>query len=160
VVQGLCAALADPAEPVRLAAAQSLSELKTQEAGQLILPWASHADAFVRASALRALRELRLEDAAVPALQALADVDAGVRREAVGILGWLKHAPALPALAQLAANEPDTDVRRAAIGALGLARDARVLPALIGALADEAWQVREEAATTLGKVGQLKRARP
>ena len=102
MVQALCAALADVAEPVRLAAAQSLSELKSLEAGTLILPWASHADAFVRASALRALRELRLEDAAGPALLALDDADASVRREAVGILGWLKHAPALPALARLA----------------------------------------------------------
>ncbi|WP_312155418.1 HEAT repeat domain-containing protein, partial [Pseudomonas sp.] len=71
VVQALCAALADSAEPVRLAAAQSLSELKSMEAGLLILPWVNHADAFVRASALRALRELRLEDAAGPALLAL-----------------------------------------------------------------------------------------
>jgi HEAT repeat protein len=44
-------------------------------------------------------------------------------------------------------------VRRAATGALGLAIDARVLPALRLALQDAAWQVREEAATTLGKVG-------
>src|SRR5262245_24385381 len=50
VVQALCAALADSAEPVRLAAAQSLSELKSLEAGQLILPWLNHAQAFVRAS--------------------------------------------------------------------------------------------------------------
>ncbi|EKT4465446.1 HEAT repeat domain-containing protein [Pseudomonas putida] len=153
VVQALCAALADTAEPVRQAAAQSLSELKSLETGLLILPWAEHADGFVRASALRALRELRLEEAAAPALRALDDVEAAVRREAVGILGWLKHAPALPALARLATEEMDTEVRRAAIGALGLARDAGVLPALVMALRDEAWQVREEAATTLGKVG-------
>lgn len=154
VVQALCAALADTAEPVRQAAAQSLSELKSLEAGQLILPWTHHAEPFVRASALRALRELRLEDAAAPALLALTDDAAAVRREAVGILGWLKHQPALPALARMAETEPDTDVRRAAIGALGLARDSSVLPALMAALNDAAWQVREEAATTLGKVGQ------
>ncbi|WP_312935806.1 HEAT repeat domain-containing protein, partial [Pseudomonas sp.] len=93
VVEALCAALADSQEPVRLAAAQSLSELKSLSAGRLILPWVRHADGFVRASALRALRELRLPEAAGPALHALNDSDAAVRREAVGILGWLRHTP-------------------------------------------------------------------
>ncbi|WP_024767014.1 HEAT repeat domain-containing protein, partial [Pseudomonas nitroreducens] len=60
VVDALCQALADRAEDVREAAAQSLSELKTAEAGVRLLPWAAHSEIFVRRSALRALRELRL----------------------------------------------------------------------------------------------------
>lgn len=153
VVQVLCEALTDPAHAVKDAAAQSLSVLKTQEAGEVILPWAAHANATVRIAAFRALRELRLPAAAPAAVIALNDEDASVRREAVGVLGWLKQTEALDALARLASEDPDTDVRRAATGALGLAIDARVLPALRLALQDAAWQVREEAATTLGKVG-------
>jgi HEAT repeat protein len=153
VVQALCQALTDNTEAVREAAAQSLSVLKTQEAGEVILPWAGHANATVRIAAFRALRELRLPAAAPAAVIALNDEDASVRREAVGVLGWLKQTEALDALARLASEDPDTDVRRAATGALGLAIDARVLPALRLALQDAAWQVREEAATTLGKVG-------
>ena len=155
VVNALCQALTDEAAAVRDAAAQSLSVLKTHEAGLLLLPWTDHADISVRSAILRALRELRLDAAAPAALLALADDDAGIRREAVGVLGWLKHLPALDALATLASHDPDTEVRRAATGALGLASDEQVLPALYQALRDPAWQVREEAATTLGKVGSV-----
>lgn len=153
VVQALCEALTDTEYAVRDAAAQSLSVLKTTEAGRVLLPWTGHPDVSVRTAIFRALRELRLEAAAPAALLALVDADAGVRREAVGVLGWLKHLPALEALAALASSDPDTEVRRAATGALGLASDDLVLPALHQALLDPAWQVREEAATTLGKVG-------
>ncbi|MEG6992752.1 HEAT repeat domain-containing protein, partial [Pseudomonas aeruginosa] len=91
VVDALCAALADPVPAVADAAAQSLGELKEPAAGRRLLPWLGHADAFVRASVLRALRELRLEESAVPALAALGDPQAAVRREAVAVLGWLRH---------------------------------------------------------------------
>lgn len=157
VVEALADALADEAE-VREAAAQSLAELKDAEAGARLVPRVGHADGFVSAAALRALKELRVPAAAVPATAALAHVDPAVRREAVGVLGWLKHAAALPALARLAIGDEDAEVRRAAAGALGLAAagDApSVLPALCAALRDPAWQVREEAATTLGKLGQI-----
>ncbi|WP_223545100.1 HEAT repeat domain-containing protein [Pseudomonas sp. A-B-19] len=153
VVEALCQALTDPSPAVQAAAAQSLSLLKSEAAGQVILPWTGHADSGVRVAAFRALRELRCPDAAEAAARALIDESASVRREAVGVLGWLKQLDALPALARLASADPDTEVRRAATGALGLASDAQVLPALRQALRDAAWQVREEAATTLGKVG-------
>jgi HEAT repeat protein len=153
VVAALCQALTDPSPAVQGAAAQSLSLLKSEAAGRVILPWTGHADINVRIAAFRALRELRFPDAADVAIVALTDADAGVRREAVGVLGWLKQLDALPALARLASDDPDTEVRRAATGALGLASDDQVLPALRQALQDHAWQVREEAATTLGKVG-------
>ncbi|MFF7709011.1 HEAT repeat domain-containing protein [Pseudomonas sp. NPDC007930] len=153
VVQALCEALADRERAVGEAAAQSLAQLKSSEAGALLLPWAHHSEAFVRVSALRALRELRLPASAEVALAALADPAAAIRREAVGILGWLHHTPAVPALAQRLAEDEDDQVRRAAAGALGFAAQPAVVQALQGALGDPAWAVREEAATTLGKVG-------
>ncbi|WP_280152038.1 HEAT repeat domain-containing protein [Piscinibacter sp. XHJ-5] len=156
VVDALADALAD--EPgVREAAAQALAELKDAAAGSRLVHRVGHEDGFVCAAVLRALKELRIAAAAGPATAALAHADAAVRREAVGVLGWLRHAPALPELAHLAQGDGDAEVRRAATGSLGLAdpdRAASVLPALCAALRDAAWQVREEAATTLGKLAQ------
>jgi HEAT repeat protein len=120
-----------------------------------VLPYVGHADAFVRAAALRGLRELRVPESDAPALNALHDTDATVRREAVAVLGWRKQVAALPALAERARGDTDADVRRAATGALGLATDATVLPALLDALRDPAWRVREESASTLGKLRAL-----
>lgn len=156
VVQALAHALTDPDASVRQAAAHSLAELKDAESGRLLLPWLDMDDAFVKASVLRALRELRLAESFAPALRAASDANASVRLEAVGVLGWLKQQQALQTLVALARADVHADVRRAAAGALGLAAglsmDATVLPALLAALQDPVWQVREEAATTLGKL--------
>lgn len=152
VVTALCEALTDTHAHVREAAAQSLSQLKTQAAGHWLLPWTRHAEPFARASALRALRELRLPDSAGVAREALEDPAAEIRREAVGILGWLKHTEALADLIRRLAEDDDVEVRRMAAGAVGFASTPAVIGALTAALADGQWRVREEAATTLGKV--------
>lgn len=154
VVDALAAALSDTAE-VSTAAAQALTELKDPRSGERLLPLAASPDAFTGAATLRALRELRVPAAAAPALAALQHADAAVRREAVAVLGWLKHAPALPLLNRVVISDPDTEVRRAAAGALGLAAPeqvATVQAALCESLHDAAWTVREEAASTLGKL--------
>ncbi len=151
-VEALAQALSDlPA--VRTAAASSLAELKDVAIGDALLPYARHENPFVLASALHALKELRLPGAAEPALAALTHADSSVRREAVGVLGWLKSAASLSQLSHLATDDPDVEVRRTATGALGMAAPdgAGVVAALTSALSDSAWQVREEAATTLGK---------
>lgn len=155
VVDTLAQALLDAHAEVREAASASLAELNGVQAGARLLPWARHEQAFARAAALRALKPLRLPAAAEAAHESLAHADAAVRREAVGVLGWLKQADALPALARLAINDSDAEVRRSATGSLGLAgtgQVAQVLPALLAALGDPQWQVREEAATTLAKL--------
>ena len=148
VVEALCGALLDPHDVVRASAAQSLSELKQSSSGAILLEWLKQPDSFVRAALLRALRELRVAEALAPALQALSDDDPTVRSEAVGVLGWLKNAVALAPLALLATHDPDASIRRAATASLGFApRTHRATTeALLGALHDDAWQVREEAA--------------
>ncbi|CAG4887348.1 HEAT repeat domain-containing protein [Paraburkholderia gardini] len=154
VVDALCGALLDRDEAVRLAAAQSLSELKDATSGPVLLRWIARTEPFVQMAVLRALRELRLADAFDPALRALSHSLAAVRLEAVGVLGWLKDPRALAQLASVAAGDADPDVRRAAVGALGLCPEPTppIVDALLSALRDDAWQVREEAATTLGKL--------
>ena len=154
-VAALARALEDADAGVRDAAALGLGELKSADSAAVLLPYVSHTSAFVRAAALRGLRELRVPDSEAPALGALQDADAAVRREAVAVLGWRKHVAALPALAERARHDDDAEVRRAAVGALGLATDACVLPALLDALRDAAWRVREESASTLGKLRAL-----
>jgi HEAT repeat protein len=153
-VAALCEALADPAEEVRDAAAQSLSNLKDPESGPLLAPWTEHHDPFVRQAALRGLRELRYAGALAPALAALTASEDVVRLEAVSVLGWLKNERALGPLTVTAAQDPNAAVRRAAIGALGVGAAAteQTIVVLLGALRDTAWQVREEAAATLGKL--------
>lgn len=152
VVTALCSALTDPITDVRERAAHSLGELKNARAGTLLLDWVIHEDAFVRTAVWHALRELRLPEVVPQALNALDDSDAGVRREAVAVLGWLKHQPALPELARRLRDDDDAGVRRAAAGALGLGDDDCTLAALQMALHDPDWRVREEAANTLGKL--------
>jgi HEAT repeat protein len=162
VVEALCTALLDAAEPVRAQAAQSLSELKQPSSGYVLRRWAMRPEPCVRRAVLRGLRELRFADAFDPAMEALAARQAEVRFEAVAVLGWLKDARALASLAALAARDAQAEVRRAAIGALGFASpaDASIVEALVAALSDNAWQVREEAATTLGKLGVVAAREP
>ncbi|MPW18013.1 HEAT repeat domain-containing protein [Paraburkholderia sp. CNPSo 3157] len=130
IVEALCHALIDADREVREAAASSLSALKDVASGAVLCAWIDRPEPFVKAAVLRALRELRVADAFAPALRALAP------------------------LADIAARDPDAEIRRAAIGALGFAQaDDSVMPvALLQALHDPVWQVREEAATTLGKL--------
>lgn len=153
-VQALCEALTNSAQEVREAAAHSLASLKDPASGPLLTPWASHHDPFVRQAVLRGLRELRYAGALEPALNALTASDDLVRLEAVSVLGWLKSEQALGPLTDIAAQDPDAAVRRAAIGALGIGAAATeaTVAALLRALLDAAWQVREEAAVTLGKL--------
>ncbi|WP_028225102.1 HEAT repeat domain-containing protein [Paraburkholderia ferrariae] len=154
VVEAHCFALLDADKSVREAAAEALSQLKDTACAPVLRQWAARPEPFVRRAVLRGLRELRDTAALEPALLALADADAEVRLEAVAVLGWLKEDRALAPLAALAADDPHTGVRRAATGALGFASpdDAQVAAALLRALSDADWQVREEAATTLGKL--------
>lgn len=154
IVDALCHALIDADGDVREAAALSLSALKDVSAAPVLCVWADRPEPFVQAAALRALRELRSADAFEPALRALAHDDASVRIEAVGVLGWLKDTRALATLAEVATRDANADIRRAAVGALGFAPacDPETSAALLKALNDRAWQVREEAATTLGKL--------
>jgi HEAT repeat protein len=154
VVEALCFALTDAHQPVREAAAQGLAELKDGRSASVLLKWAGHREPFVREAVLRGLRELRSADAFAVAMHALSDEVPSLRSEAIAVLGWLKDPRALKSLAALATSDPEANVRRAATSTLGFAadEDESVAAALLIALRDDTWQVREQAAATLGKL--------
>lgn len=131
-----------------------MSEIKQAESIEPLLPLLAHADSYVRAAALRAIRELRPVQALNAIVANIHHADVQVRREAVSTLGWLKQASAQSLLAELAINDPDAEVRRIATGALGISEQTTpaIEQALLSALTDEIWQIRVEAALTLGKV--------
>jgi len=136
------------------AAAASLSELKEHAmATPLLAAFSQQTTPATQTALLRALRELRAPGAFEPALAALKSEHSTVRCAGIGVLGYLRNVAALPEIAQIAANDPDPEARRTATGALGFASDTTsVSLTLMTALRDAYWQVREEAAATLGKL--------
>lgn len=151
-VRALAVLLDDPDQEVVAAAAESLGEILDPVAGPVLIELLAQASGEARASLLAALRKLRQPGALVPALALADDASINVRREAVGVLAYLKDGAALSQLSRRAKQDTDPAVRRIAVGALSFATDATVLPALALALGDSDWQVRQEAAVTLGKL--------
>jgi HEAT repeat protein len=153
MADALIAALSDGDEVVRNSAAHALADLKDPEAAEPLLQALENStDGFVVSGILRALKPLRVASAQTPALKRLGDSDARVRREAVGVIGWLKKPENLPALVETAQRDEDPEVRRSATGALSYATPQQVGKALIGLLTDGHWQVRCEAANSIGKL--------
>lgn len=159
-VQALIAVLDDTDHEVAEAAAASLSELKDRAMSQPMLEaLAGQVNPAKQAALLRALRALRDPNAYAPALAALQSPSSEVRCAGVGVLGYLRNPTALPQIAQIVTNDPDPEVRRIAVGALGYTPDATmVTTTLVTALHDTYWQVREEAAATLGKLKAINAA--
>jgi HEAT repeat protein len=155
VVEALLLRLFDADDDVRRSAALTLAEVKDARLGNQLLPYVRSSDSFVRVAALRALRELCLADSLTPALDALTATEPSVRREAVSVLGYLKNPVALGQIEHVALLDDDPAVRRAAVGALLYASDERVVATLTRALSDQWWEVREEAASTLGRLGSV-----
>lgn len=151
-VDALVDLLTDPDERVRCAAGESLAEMLDPRAGLILLDRFPDTAGEARAGVLAGLRKLRLPGALQPALVSLADHFPQVRREAVGVLGYLRHSESLSSLCRVATTDPQTDVRLAAVGALAFAGNDESVTALLEALRDCDWQVREAAAISLGKL--------
>ncbi|WP_336041547.1 HEAT repeat domain-containing protein [Acinetobacter dispersus] len=158
----LAQALSDPHENVRIAAAQSLSEIKHAESAHHLATYLHHHDDFVIASILRAIRELRAEPLFEAILKHVQHSNASVRKEAVSTLSWLQKQQGLATLAQIAQHDVDNEIRRIATGGLAAtqASTAEILSALHSSLTADAWQLRVEAALTIGKLKVLELEQP
>lgn len=150
----LAQALTDSHHNVRLAAAQSLSEIKIAESAEHLATYLQHQDDFVIASILRAIRELRAEQLFTDILQHVQHANPLVRKEAVSTLSWLQKQQGLVALAEIAKNDHDAEIRRIATGGLGASQSLspEILAALESSLTAKEWQLRVEAALTIGKL--------
>jgi HEAT repeat protein len=116
----LAARLGDPAPPVRLAAAQALSELDQDPATtRHLLDELQSSAREVRKAAAHALIG-QAEIAALPALvQAMTDQDAEVRQAVVAAIGEMGKARAIPPLLDRLAHDPAVPVRAEAAFQLG-----------------------------------------
>ena len=149
----LVEALNSSDENVRNAAAHALADLKDiRIAPSLITALQGTDDPMVLSGILRALKPLRAPDAKAVALDMFDHADALVRREAIGVIGYLRDAGTLDALIRLSQFDNDDDVRRTAVNALRFGSGEAVGSPLMQALHDSHWQVRAEAAASLGRL--------
>jgi len=103
---------------------------------------------------LRALKPLRSIASYDRILQHTQHRDIHVRREAVSALSWLQQQQAVDILADIAQNDIDQETRRIATGGLSYTQQisTQVSIALESALHAPDWQLRVEAALTIGKL--------
>ncbi|HEY0856983.1 MAG TPA: HEAT repeat domain-containing protein, partial [Albitalea sp.] len=151
-IDALVVLLGDDDQEVVAAASTALAEILDPAAAPALLRNLPRVQGEARAAVLAGLRQLRHPDALAPALMALDDALPAVRRAAVGVLAYLKNDAALPALERRIVEDDHPAVRKAAVAALTFAPLGTALPSLLRALKDTDWQVRQEAAITLGRV--------
>lgn len=153
-MQVLAQALFDADLNVRQAASQSLSEVKNAASAQILAPYLKHTDTFALSAILRALKPLRPQQLFEEISALVHHEDVLVRREAVSALSWLQQDQAIKILAKTAETDIDDEVRRIATGGLAYSQSisAEVIQALQHSLTSESWQLRVEAALTIGKL--------
>lgn len=153
-MQVLAQALFDGDLNVRQAASQSLSEVKNAASAQILAPYLKHTDTFALSAILRALKPLRPQQLFEEISALVHHEDVLVRREAVSALSWLQQDQAITILAKIAETDVDDEVRRIATGGLAYSQNisVEVIQALQHSLTSESWQLRVEAAFTIGKL--------
>jgi HEAT repeat protein len=143
----------DPAPEVRLAAAQSLTELPGPRETAVLQRGIKDADAHVRVACLRGLTRDSYKPAMPELVELVADRDALVRREAVQLLGRGTVAPLMPRLLELA-RHAEPGPRAAAVTLLGSAGTADSAtarsPAAMALLVERRRQASERVAAALG----------
>ncbi|MBO1281103.1 HEAT repeat domain-containing protein [Acinetobacter nosocomialis] len=153
-LQVLAQALFDVDLNVRQAASQSLSEVKNAASAPILAPYLKHTNTFALSAILRALKPLRPQQLFEEISALVHHEDVLVRREAVSALSWLQQDQAIKILAKTAETDVDDEVRRIATGGLAYSQSisAEVIQALQHSLTSESWQLRVEAALTIGKL--------
>jgi HEAT repeat protein len=153
ITDALIKALTAPDNTLRVSAARALADLKDPEAGAALLQALELADdPFVLEAVLHALKNLQYAPALDAGLRLTLHAQPGVRREAVGLLGYLRHQPSMQIIGERALADSHPEVRRQAVAALVGGESATVGSYVSRALKDENWQVRAEGAGVLARL--------
>jgi HEAT repeat protein len=146
------AALQDPDDEVRLAAADAAIRLRATGATEVAIGWLNARDARVRRKACEIARALPSPLAVAPLARSLGDPDSEVRSAAAEALGRQSSAEAVPPLlGRLDDAAPLVRVR--IVEALAQLGDARAVVPLVGKVQDSSPEVRAAVARTLGDLG-------
>lgn len=150
----LANALSDSDLDVIVAATQSLSEVKQTPSAAVLVEYLSKDESLVKIAILKALKPLRDLQFYQQIEKHIYHPDVLVRREAVSTLSWLQQEQAIESLSQIAQSDPDLETRRIAIGGLAYSKQSndKVNEALAHGLKSDDWQLRVEAASTIGKL--------
>jgi HEAT repeat protein len=152
------AALEDPDDDVRLAAADAAIRLGAVEATEVVLPWLNGRDVRARRKACEVARAMPNPRAVTPLARSLGDPDSDVRAAAAEALGHQTSAEAVPPLLGRL-DDPTPLVRVQIVDALARLADPRTLVPLVGKVQDSSPEVREAVARALGELGD-RRASP
>jgi len=170
LVQRLQTSLNDNARDVRGEALETLGQIGTDRATDVLIAMRNDEDDFIRWGVAAALRQIgtdRARDAliamrndenpqvrfeAMRAFEQIGTDRTSVRRKAARALGQIRSDRAIEALIA-ALNDEDSKVRRKAAVALGQIRSDRATDMLIAALSNEDSFVRRNVAEALGQIG-------
>ena len=154
-VDAMLEELKHPSYVVRRRAAESLGGFKERRVVEPLITILENKDEMksVRAAAVLSLGALKDERASTPLLTALSDENTEVRWRAIGALGSLKDAKAVPTLSEIVENplEPDS-LRDAAVAALGNIGDKTAEAVLVRALDIRVGNISKNAIIALGKL--------
>ncbi len=149
------AALSDPDDEVRLAAADTAIHLRAAGATEAVAGWSNAPDVRVRRKACEVARALPSPRAVAPLARTLGDPDAEVRAEAAEALGRQASPEAVaPLLGRL--DDPTPAVRIQIIAALARLGDVRAVVPLVGKVEDSSPDVRQAVVRALGDLGDAR----
>jgi HEAT repeat protein len=146
------AALADPDDEVRLAAADAAIRLRAAGATDEAATWLNAQDSRLRRKACEVARALPSPRAIAPLARSLGDPDADVRATAAEALGHQASTDAVPPLLGRL-DDPAPTVRVQIVGALARLGDVRAVVPLVGKVQDSSPDAREAVVRALGDLG-------
>ncbi len=151
------AALSDPDDEVKLAAADAAIRLRPPGATDAVAGWLNAPEVRMRRKACEVARALPSARAIAPLARTLGDPDAEVRAEAAEALGrQMSNEAVAPLLGRL--DDPTPAVRIQIIAALARLGDARSVVPLVGKVEDSSPDVRQAVVGALGDLGDPRAA--
>lgn len=152
--QALVAALKDPSEAVRAAAALSLEALEGLGSLDEILDLLKRGNRAAKIRAIYALGKIGGEKVLPPLLYCISRPEEDIKSAAIEVLGSLANDAALPPLVEKL-KDAGPAIRAKVLAALANFRDPSLVPVLLPFLDVDDGFVDAEAARTLGLIGNL-----